>query len=459
MPTQAKSTKDIGSLAELMQSKDQKEVEQYKKQSTSALASERIKGAESLGADQSLTTSNRIKRAGNEAQSKARNDAAMAKTPIGQFQSRMAAQKSSGTYDPFAGIPAEATANYKSPIDDMGLDVGEAYDPMASSAAPAAAPAERPRIGMGRQDEQRLAAMGPEYLAEAERVAQVGERKPMTATVNGQTFSQTPGASVDRATLGALAQRIALENLQKRGLEAEARQFGQQQTMARIPGQNAVDLAKQQGGDKIGAIKAEGEVQAPTRDANIAKSKAETQALTGKETRAQTEFDEANSPEGKQRAAADAMIAQLRESGADRTPEGQALMKILLQRGTAGRVGTDVADPFASAMTKPSPEKQLATVQEFTADPEVSRLIKSIQENKQGIINSPDRAKRQAAERKVLEAYINRYAAAKGVDPAELRAQIEGQLVGTDKPSTMGSALNLIVPESGASRAISPRAG
>jgi hypothetical protein len=281
----------------------------------------------------------------------------------------------------------------------------------------------------------------------------------MTATVNGQTFSQTPGASVDRATLGALAQRIALENLQKRGLEAEARQFGQQQTMARIPGQNAVDLAKQQGGDKIGAIKAEGEVQAPTRDANIAKSKAETQALTGKETRAQTEFDEANSPEGKQRAAADAMIAQLRESGADRTPEGQALMKILLQRGTAGRVGTDVADPFASAMTKPSPEKQLATVQEFTADPEVSRLIKSIQENKQGIINSPDRAKRQAAERKVLEAYINRYAAAKGVDPAELRAQIEGQLVGTDKPSTMGSALNLIVPESGASRAISPRAG
>jgi hypothetical protein len=42
-----------------------------------------------------------------------------------------------------------------------------------------------------------------------------------------------------------------------------------------------------------------------------------------------------------------------------------------------------------------------------------------------------------------LDSYIKQYAAAKGVDAAALRAQIESQLIGSDKGATMAMPFGL----------------
>lgn len=418
-----------------MPTEQEKELKRLK---GSGLASNRIaaRDAERLmsdpSADISATTSNRMKRGVNQAKTAAAEAADFAQSPVGQFQGRMAAGGKKG-YDPFAGIPTEATANYRDPNDLLGTaNDAPAAAPMAKTGDPFAAPQEQPkaRIGMGRQDEQRLAAMGPEYLAEAERVAQVGERKPMTATINGQSFSQTPGASVDRNTLGMLARKIAMENLQKRGLEDQARKYGQEQTMARIPGQNAVDLAKQQGGDKVAAINAEGAIQAPTRAANIAKSNAEVATIQGKEKRGQAEFDRDNSPEELARKTADEQIAQLIDSGRASTPEGQALIKLLTPKSSIGRMGPGASDPFAANAGKPSPEQEFAAVEEFIASPEAARLVKEINDAKQGYFWTSGRNKKSMANRKGLDSYIDRFARARGIDPNVLADAIQSQFTG-----------------------------
>ncbi len=294
------------------------------------------------------------------------------------------------------------------------------------------------RIGVGRQDEQMLEALGPEYAAEAERLAGKSSATPNTmyAKIGDKEFYGTPGQRVSRDTLGTAINRIAAEKLTRAQQAAEDKQFGQQQTMARIPGQSAVDLAKQQGSDKIGAINAEGVIQAPTRAANIAKSNAEVASMTGKEGREQTTFNQTNTPEAKSRAAADQAIDVLIKSGMDKTPQGKQTIAALMALGSIGsQLPKEATASFAQAATAPNPEQDLNSVKEFTADPEVARLITEIQGTKQGWVDSPDRTAKQAASRKTLDSYIARYAAAKNIDPAQLRAQLDSQLIGSDKPA------------------------
>jgi hypothetical protein len=378
----------------------------------------------------SITDQNRAKSMAAGKAKMARESEAAAASPIGQFKQRMASAGPGGTYDPFANIPAGAVTPTSVSTDETVDLLGE---PLPAPTGPA------PRIGIGRQDEQKLAALGPEYLAGAKQLASVGTRRPMTATINGQEFSQTPGPSVDRGALEVLARKIAMENLQKRGLEAEARQFGQQQTLARIPGESAIGLAKVKGEFGERDATAQRAFEAPKRDAEIARTQQQVASSAAAEGRTQKTFDESMDPATKQRAAADAMIAQLQEAGVLDTPEGQAVLKVLLPRGTAGRAGADVADPFAKAIGAQGAGKTLAAVQEFTADPQVARLIEGIKSNKQGVFNSDLRSQKQAGDRRALDAYIARYAAAKGVDPQELRVQIESQLAGTDEAATFGS--------------------
>lgn len=293
-----------------------------------------------------------------------------------------------------------------------------------------------------RADAQALAALDPRSLAEAKGIAAMPESTPakMTGSFGGQSFEMQPSARVDRNALA----RLYAQGVERKGQERQDAVRGQVQTgaesLARIPVEGAIGLAKQQGGDKLAAINAEGAIQAPTRAANVRKSDAEVAALGGTERRAQGTFDKANDPAELGRKAADDTIRMLVESGLDKTPQGRQTIAALRGLSSAGsRLPENVRAQVADASTQTSPADELAAVQEFTADPQVAKLLASIQSNKPGIFGSSERPAKQAADRQALDSYIAQYARAKGIDPAALRVQIESQLVG----SKGGNSVNL----------------
>lgn len=282
-----------------------------------------------------------------------------------------------------------------------------------------------------RADAQALAALDPRALDEAKNIAAMPESTPakITGSFGGQSFEMQPAARVDRNALARLYSQAVERKGQERQDAVRSQVQGGNERIAAIPGKSAVDLAKQQGADKIGAIQAEGAIQAPTRAANIAKSDAEIAALAGKEKRAQGEFDRANDPRERQRAQALDSIAQLQASGFDKTPEGRKTIAAL--RALAGtQLPADVAQSVAQASSGASPQDEFAAVEEFTASPEVARIIGEIQKNKQGMFYSSTRRKGSEANRKALDSYIDRYAKAKGVDPNLLADAIQSQLSG-----------------------------
>lgn len=283
-----------------------------------------------------------------------------------------------------------------------------------------------------RADAQALAALDPRALEQAKALAAMPESTPRMMTgrneTTGESFQMQPSARVDRNALARLYAGMQQKQSQERQDAVRAQEQGGKERLATIPGESAVKLAEQQGKDKIGAITAEGEVQAPTRQANIAKSNAEIAALQGKEKRDQGTYDKANDPNEKAKADAMAAITQLEASGLDKTTEGRKTKAALLRIARPG-LPAEAADA-ASAM---NPQDALAATQEFAADPEAARLIADIQKNKQGVFSSNERWQKKNASRRALDAYINRYAAAKGIPAEDLRAQIEGQLIGVDK--------------------------
>ncbi len=282
-----------------------------------------------------------------------------------------------------------------------------------------------------RADAQALAALDPRALAEAKNIAAMPESTPakITGSIGGKSFEMQPTARVDRNALARLYSQAIERQGQERQDAVRSQIQGGNERIAAIPGKSAVDLAKQQGSDKIGAINAEGAIQAPTRAANIAKSDAETAALGGKERRAQGEFDRTNDPKERQRAAAIDALAKLEASGFDKTPEGRKTAASL--RALAGsQLPSDVAQSVAQSSSGTSPQDEFAAVEEFTASPEVARIIGEIQKNKQGMFYSTARRKGSEANRKALDSYIDRYAKAKGVDPNVLADAIQSQLSG-----------------------------
>lgn len=291
-----------------------------------------------------------------------------------------------------------------------------------------------------RADAQALRALDPRSLQEAQSIAAAPESMPakMTGSFGGQSFEMQPSARVDRNALARLYAQGVERKMQERGDNIRAQEQTGAQALARIPGESAVNLAKQQGGDKLAAIRAEGDIQAPTRLANVRKSDAEAAALGGKEKREQGTFDLANDPAEKQRKAADEAIKMMQASGFDKTPQGRQTIAALMALSSAGsRLPEAARGELSKAVSQTSPGDELATVQEFTADPQVARLIQEIQGSKQGIIQSDERGNKQGAARRALDSYVRKYAAAKGVDAQALKDQIESQLVGTDAPATM----------------------
>jgi hypothetical protein len=291
-----------------------------------------------------------------------------------------------------------------------------------------------------RADAQALAALDPRSLQQAKDIAVLPESTPGLITgrneTTGQSYEMQPSARVDRNVLARLYAQGMERKAQERDDAVRAQMQSGAQNLARIPGENAINLAKQQGADKIAAINAEGAIQEPTRTANIAKSGAEVAALQGKEKREQGAFDRTNSPQERQKADAMAAMTQLQASGFDKTTEGRKTMAAL-RALTMPNLPAEVAQSAAVAGSGQSPQEALSATQEFAADPEVARLIADIQKNKQGIFLSNERWQKKDASRRALDAYVNRYAAAKGVDPEALRTQIESQLIGSDKPALM----------------------
>lgn len=447
---------------------------------SSGLASNRLKARDMEVVDAggglddiSATTRNRVAsqaagRAGN-----ATRAAQAAKSPIGQFQERMRTGA-----NPLADAAGAATAVASLPdaTDGMGLDSGAAWSPAPVPPAPATdtasraamarlAPQEpgvtsfqvgpRRRIGMGRQDEQMLEALGPEYAAEAQRLASAESATPapMTATINGQSFVGQPGQRVSRQALATGVNRIAMEKLLARQQQEQQAKFGQEQAMARIPGQSAVDLAKTKGDYASRDAEADRAFRSPGEAARVAQTQGQTAAAAGAESRTQKAFDIENEPGAKERAAADQAIQQIIDSGRANTPEGRQAIAVLNQLGSVGsRLPAEATGALTAATSGAGPAESLAAVKEFTADPQVAKLIQDIQANKPGMFPSADRSGRQAASRKALDAYINNYAAAKGIDPAELRTQIESQLVGAggnSVNSAIGSTMQGAIPGGG----------
>lgn len=334
------------------------------------------------------------------------------------------------------------------PLEPMPKPLGRA-DPNAPTMLTGAS---APRIGIGKQDEQLLEALGPEYAAEAQRQIALpsAQRQPITGKnlTTGESFVMPVGPRVSRQTLEPALQRIAVEKLKREREQQQATAFGRQKELAMIPGQAAVDLAKTRGDYALRGQESEQNFQRPEQQARIGESQQRVAGARGAESRAQRQFDESMDPQNKQRLAADAAIKALQDSGVANTPEGRQTIAALTKFSTVGsRLPADTAEQYASAANQPNPEQQLATLQEFAADPQVAKLLQSIQANKPGIFPSADRGRKQVADRKALDAYINRYAQAKGVDPNELRTQIESQLVGTESGSVSSlPGLQFLVP-------------
>ena len=324
--------------------------------------------------------------------------------------------------------------------------------PGVAMAEPAPVSASPTRIApsrtspFSRADAQALAALDPRSLQEAKNIAAMPESTPGLITgrneTTGESFEMQPSARVDRNVLARLyAQGLERKGQEREDTVREQEQVGKQR-LARIPGMNAVDLAKTQNAGKVEAINAEGAIQAPTRQANIAKSNAETAALEGKSGREQKAFDTANDPKERQRRDAESAIAQLQASGFDKTPQGRKSIAALRALSLTN-LPPEIAQATAEAGSAQNAQDALAATQEFTADPNVARLIADIQKNKQGVFASEERWQKKGASRRALDSYINQYAAAKGINPEELRTQIESQLVGADKGALLATPFGL----------------
>lgn len=331
---------------------------------------------------------------------------------------------------------------------DRGIGSAPPRDPYTASLPPVSGPASSApavtRLSPGRTtpfsraDAQALAALDPRSLQEAKDIAALPESTPaqMTATFGGKSFSMQPSARVDRNVLA----RLYGQGVERKGQERQDAVRGQIQTgnesLARIPGQNAVDLAKQQGQDKIGAINAEGAIQAPTREANVAKSNAEVAAMTGKEKRDQGAYDRANDPVERQLKAEEEALARAEASPFASTPVGRA--DIAARRAfILTRRGVPEADAAKLAADIPDPEASMKAVGDFMADPQTTAIMADIKNNQQGLTTNRTRGAKQAAARQVLENHIANYAKAKGADPEQLRTQLQSQLIGTDAPASL----------------------
>ncbi len=299
-----------------------------------------------------------------------------------------------------------------------------------------------------RADAQALAALDPRSLAEAKDIAALPESTPakMTGSFGGQSFEMQPSARVDRNVLARLyAQGMERQGEERRDAIRAQAQSGAE-SLARIPVQGAVDLAKQQGSDKIGAINAEGAIQAPTRAANIRKSDQEATGIAGTERRTQSLFDLSNSPAEQQRKSADDAIKTMQASGLDKTPQGRQTIAALMALSSAGSRLPDAAKAsFATAASQTNPGVKFEAARGFTQDPEVQRLIASINAGKQGLLNSPKRKAQQDADIQALNSYAEQYGAAKDVDPKELLAQLSNQTVGATAGSTVNPAMSRIL--------------
>lgn len=293
--------------------------------------------------------------------------------------------------------------------------------------------AENARLGNGSQDAATLAALGPEYAAEGQRLLNDPSAKRQAATgtnlSTGESFVMPVGNRVSRQTLIPALDRIKSEIAQKKLSDQQSTMFDQQQTMARIPGQNAVDLANVQNTGKVNAINAEGAIQAPTRQAEAERTRQETRGMAGNENRMQTQFAQGNSPDARRKAANDAAIKMLTDAGAQNDPQGQAALAALASEGTVGSQLGGNAQAFATGISKPSAEGQFDAYSQLLNDPQVAKAIDTIKANKQGWFSSSARSGKQDAATAGLKTYIQKFAKAKGLDFNEVWPQINQQLI------------------------------
>ncbi len=281
-----------------------------------------------------------------------------------------------------------------------------------------------------RADAQALAALDPRSLAEAKGIAALPESTPakMTGSFGGQSFEMQPSARVDRNVLARLYAQGTERKGQERQDTVRGLEQGGAERLAAVPGKNAVDLARQQGSNQLANIGAEGQIQAPTRAANIRKSDQEVAGMAGNENRTQQQFAQANSPEARRRGANDTAMRLLTEAGSANDPQGQAALAALAGEGTVGSQLGANAPAFAKAVSQPSAEGQFDAYSALLNDPQITKAIDTVKANKQGFFSSGARTDKQNAAINNLKGYVQKYARAKGLSFDEVWPQIHAQV-------------------------------
>lgn len=280
------------------------------------------------------------------------------------------------------------------------------------------------RIGIGPQDEQALEALGPEYAAEANRLASLpsAQRPAMYAKIGDKEFYGMPGARVSRQALLPGLMRIASEKAAQEKRQQQATEFDRQKALAEVPGNAAVRLAEKKGDYALKGQESQQNFERPEQAARIAESGQKIAGAKGAEARAQRQFDESMDPANKQRAAADAAIKALQESGAANTPEGRQTIAALAKFSTIGsRLPGDTAQQYATATSQPSPAQKLTAMSEAMQDPTLTGLISKIKETAQGsLLASPTNRQTQQQYLDQLNKHVQMLAAAKNLDPQDI---------------------------------------
>lgn len=230
------------------------------------------------------------------------------------------------------------------------------------------------KLGMGKRDEQELAALGPEYIAAARELGDdPSSRQNVIRGRNettGQDFVATPGNRVSRDALRGVAERVAMQKLKQEGIDAEARQFGQKRELAALPGEQKKDLFRLASDAERAKDDIAFQRSAPEREQKMAMGK---QALAeGDLSLDQKRFDasQRNDPKAKQMAAADQQMERL--AAMPQTPAVRALQAQLYPFTSIGsRVPSEVASGFGSELTK-SPNQRATDVLQL---PAVQRLL------------------------------------------------------------------------------------
>jgi hypothetical protein len=328
---------------------------------------------------------------------------------------------------------------------DRGAGMAPPRDPYMDSlppvnAQPAAQPVTRLAPGrtspFSRADAQALAALDPRALDEAKGIAAMPESMPakITGSFGGKNFEMQPSARVDRNALA----RLYAQAEQRKAMEREDDVRGQEQSgrerIVSIPGQQGIDKRKMELETEERTAGADREFKAPARDADIAAKSAQTAAAVGAEGRAGKAFDERITPEQE---AIDAQLAAAEANPFARTGPGQARIRELQKRSTAGRS----LPPEANQPAAPAVDVGEAAA-EIMADPGITALIERAKATEAGLLTGARGRATGAAARQLAERAIRARLARSGATPQEAQDLITSILgAQSGAPSNVGSAM------------------